>query len=150
MDTVKIRPATAADQALIRKLILQNNLNPMGLNWQRFIIATDDDDEFLGCGQIKQHGDTEELASLVVVKDSQGRGISRALMDALLKRGKRPLWLMCESHLIPYYKKSGFKEVKRPERLPHYFRAIFWLSKFTAGMMLLVRGNYVAFMVLTE
>lgn len=122
----------------------------MGLNWQRFIVATGDDEEFLGCGQIKQHGDTEELASLVVVKNGQGRGISRVLMDALMQRGKRPLWLMCESNLIPYYKRFGFEEVKQPERLPYYFRAIFWLSQLTVGMMLLVRGHYVAFMVLTE
>ena len=145
---ITLRPAIAADQAVIIRLVIQNNLNPLGLSWQNFIVAVDKEDQFLGCGQIKNHGDIEELASLVVVQEWQGHGVSTVLMDALIKRAKRPLWLMCESPLVSYYDKFGFSEVKEPIDLPSYFRNVYWASRFSFGFALLLRGTYVAFMVL--
>ena len=103
MQNITLRAVIASDRPLIRRLILQNNLNPWGLEWQSFIVAADGDNKFVGCGQIKRHGDLEELATIVVVKEWRGRGISRILLNALMKRGKRPLWLMCESSLTDYY-----------------------------------------------
>ena len=100
MHNITLRPAIASDRPLIWKLILQNNLNIWGLRWENFIVAVDEEDQFVGCGQVKRHGSVEELASLIVVDEWQGRGISRLLMDALLERAKRPVWLMCESSLV--------------------------------------------------
>ena len=150
MLDVTLRPALAADHSLIRKLILQNNLNPLGLEWESFTVAADEQNQLVGCGQIKRHGEVEELASLVVVDEWQGRGISKLLMDALIERGMRPLWLMCESPLTNFYKKFGFEEVKNPTNLPGYFRNMYWFTRLPLGMIFLMRGTYVAFMVLDD
>ena len=150
MNNITLRPASAADLPRIRRLILQNNLNIFGLRWERFTVAVDAAEQFVGCGQIRHHGDVDELASLVVIEEWQGRGVSRILMDALIERGKRPLWLMCESRLIPYYNQFGFKAVEEPLQLPSYFRNVYWVTRLPSGMMLLMRGTYLAFMVLNE
>lgn len=150
MDNITLRPAIASDRSLIWKLVLQNNLNIWDLRWQNFLVAVGDEDQFVGCGQIKRHGDTEELASLVVVEECQGRGVSKILMDALMERAERPLWLMCESSLIHYYNKFGFEEVKEASNLPTYFRNLFWATRVPSGAMFLIRGTYVAFMALRD
>ncbi len=68
-------------------MIKRNNFNPFGLALENFTVATDPQDKLMGCGQIKHHGELQELASLVVADEYQGRGISTLLMDALLARG---------------------------------------------------------------
>ncbi len=150
MHNITLRPVIAAEHQLIRKLILQNNLNPFGLKWESFIVAADEENQFVGCGQIKRHDDVEELASLVVVEEWQGRGVSKILMDALIERGKRPLWLMCESPLTHYYNKFGFEEVEEPANLPSFFRNVYWFTRLSFGVVFLIRGTYVAFMFLDD
>ena len=150
MSDVTLRPALAAEQSRITQLILQKNLNPFGLDWESFTVAANRENQLVGCGQIKRHGEVEELASLVVVDEWQGRGISKLLMDALMERGKRPLWLMCESHLTPFYKRYGFEEVLNPADLPSYFRNMYWVTRVPLGMVFLIRGTYVAFLVLDD
>ena len=56
---VTLRPALAKEQSLITRLVLENNLNPFGLDWQSFTVAADKDNRFIGCGQIKKHGNAE-------------------------------------------------------------------------------------------
>ena len=147
---VTLRPALAEEQLMIGRLILENNLNPFGMSWKNFTVAADEENKLLGFGQIKKHDGVEELASLVVNKSQQGLGISTLLMDSLLARGKRPLWLMCESPLTAYYSPFGFEEVKEPSKLPSYFRRVDWFTRYALGGLFLLRGSYVAFMVLPE
>jgi N-acetylglutamate synthase-like GNAT family acetyltransferase len=148
LSNISLRPAVAADQRSITKLIMQNQLNGFGIGWQNFTVAVDDSNQFVGCGQIKQHGDVHELASLAVVDEWQGLGVSNSLMGDLLERGTRPLWLMCESPLKSYYAKYGFSEIAAPEKLPSYFRNMYWTTRLALGLVFWVRGTYVAFMVL--
>ena len=94
----------------------------MGLDWKRFIVAVDDRDEMIGCGQLKPHGaDILELASLAVYPDFQGRGVARAIIEYLLKDSPRPLYLMCESSLGTFYEKFGFRGIAYDE-MPRYFQ----------------------------
>ena len=97
---------------------------------------------------MSRHGDVDEFASLVVVDEWQGHGVSNILMEALMERGRRPLWLMCESPLTAYYTRYGFKEIKEPDRLPGYFRTMYWITRLAMGVVFFIRGTYVAFMVL--
>lgn len=145
---VSIRAATATDQAVIYTLVLQNNLNPFDLHWSSFRVAVSENHEVVGCGQIKQHGSLQELASLVVAKKWQGRGISHLLMDDLLEQAGRPLWLMCESPLISYYQKLGFGEVKGFDALPGYFQGISMVTRLSMNVVFFLRGTYLAFMVM--
>ena len=147
---ISLRDATADDEAIIRGLILRNNLNPFDIDWRSFIVAEDAQQNFVGCGQIRRHGGIEELASLMVKDEWQGQGIASLLMEALLGRSDRPLWLMCESTLTGYYKQFGFEEVINPLELPPYFQGVYWFSRVPMGLIFFIRGTHLAFMVLRE
>jgi N-acetylglutamate synthase-like GNAT family acetyltransferase len=119
-----IRPAREAEAPQIQDLIHSVGINPMGLDWRRFIVAVDERDEMIGCGQLKPHGqDVLELASIAVYPEHRGKGIARALIEHLLKDSPRPLYLMCQSSLGPLYEKFGFRATSYDE-MPRYFQRI--------------------------
>ena len=96
----------------------------MGLDWKRFVVAVNDRDEMVGCGQLKPHGkDILELASLAVYPQFRGQGVARAIIEHLLADSPRPLYLMCESSLGPLYEKFGFRRIEYDE-MPRYFQRI--------------------------
>lgn len=129
-DKFFLRPAAADDAPAIHALIRQAKLNPSGLNWQHFVLATKADGEMIGCGQIKFHTDgSHELASLAVVPAWQGKGVARVLLTYLLAEHPDALYLMCLSSLGPFYEKFGFHSLSEPE-MPRYFRRIKKLLKF--------------------
>ncbi|MBN2117840.1 MAG: GNAT family N-acetyltransferase [Anaerolineales bacterium] len=117
-----IRPARETDAAPIRDLINVVGINPMGLDWKRFVVAVDDRDEMIGCGQLKPHGqEILELASIAVYPEYQGKGVARLVIEHLLKDRPRPLYLMCQSSLGPFYEKFGFQAISYQE-MPRYFQ----------------------------
>ncbi|HEX9384742.1 MAG TPA: GNAT family N-acetyltransferase [Anaerolineales bacterium] len=119
-----IRPARETESAQIKNLIHLVGINPMDLDWKRFVVAVNDQDEMIGCGQLKPHGkDVLELASLAVYPEHQGKGVARAIIEYLLKDSPRPLYLMCQSSLGPLYEKFGFRGISYDE-MPRYFRRI--------------------------
>ncbi len=65
----------------------------MGLDWKRFVVAVNDQDEMIGCGQLKPHGqDVLELASIAVYPEHQGKGVARAQSSSIcLQDSPRPL-----------------------------------------------------------
>ena len=87
---------------------------------------------FVGCGQVKPHGkDILELASIAVKPEYRGQGIARKIIEILLERTPRPLYLMCIEHNGPMYVKFGFRSLLLDE-MPRYFQRIvrlFRLSK---------------------
>jgi amino-acid N-acetyltransferase len=118
------RPARETDAPQIRSLIHLVRLIPTGLDWKRFVVAVNEQDEMIGCGQLKPHGqDVLELASIAVHPDLQGKGIARAIIERLLKDSPRPLYLMCRSSLGPFYEKFGFQGISY-EEMPRYFQRI--------------------------
>lgn len=120
----RIRPARETESAQIRDLIYSVGINPTGLDWKRFVVAVNDRDEMIGCGQLKPHGqDVLELASIAVYPEHQGKGIARAIIEHLLKDSPRPLYLMCESSLGALYEKFGFRAISY-EEMPRYFQRI--------------------------
>lgn len=121
---IPVRPARETEAAQIRDLIHLVGINPMGLDWKRFVVAVNERDEMIGCGQLKPHGEEViELASLAVDPEHQGKGVARSIIEYLLKDSPRPLYLMCESRLGPLYKKFGFRPIPY-EDMPRYFQRI--------------------------
>jgi len=119
-----IRPARETESAQIKDLIHLVGINPMELDWKRFVVAVNERDEMIGCGQLKPHGkDILELASLAVYPEQQGKGVGRAIIQHLLKDCPRPLYLMCESSVGSLYEKFGFREISY-EEMPRYFQRI--------------------------
>lgn len=132
-----LRPASETDDAAIKGLIHSSGINPMGLDWRRFIVAVDDRDQVIATGQIKPHGkDVLELASIAVLPEYQGQGLARAIIEHLLKDSPRPLYLTCISSLGPLYEKFGFKAVDYAD-MPRYFQRI---SKL-AGLVFLLANQ---------
>jgi N-acetylglutamate synthase-like GNAT family acetyltransferase len=119
-----IRPATAADQATIRRMIRDGGINPMNLRWPNFLVA-EEEGRVVGIGQVKTHRDgSHELASMAVVPDRQGAGIGSAIIEALLKgHGDGVLYLTCRRELEGYYERFGFHRVK-PADSPYFARLL--------------------------
>jgi N-acetylglutamate synthase-like GNAT family acetyltransferase len=124
MTTFTIRPARETDLPAIKELIYSNEINPMGIAWQRFIVATGPGGKVIGCGQLKPHRkEILELASLAVSSEYRNQGIARAIIEHLLADSPRPLYLMCRSRLEPLYEKFGFRAIAY-EEMPRYFQRI--------------------------
>lgn len=134
-----LRPATAGDQAAIRQLIRDAGINPLGLSWERFLLAEDEQGTPIGCGQVKAHRDgSRELASIAVVAAWRGRDVARAIIEALQQQHGPPLWLTCMDRLVPFYEKFDFSAVETAEQMPPYFRRA---SRFFNLYLKLTGGN---------
>ena len=124
MTNFTLSPAIETDFPSIKALIYSGGINPIGLAWKRFVVATSPDGKVIGCGQLKPHGkEILELASIVVSSEYRNQGIARAIIEYLLDEGPRPLYLMCRSRLEPLYEKFGFRAILY-EEMPRYFQRI--------------------------
>ena len=124
MSTFNLRPARESESAIIKNLINLTGINPMGLDWKRFVVAVNAEDQIMGVGQLKPHGtDVLELASIAVFPEHRGLGVARAIIEYLLKDSPRPLYLMCESSLGALYEQFGFRALLY-EEMPRYFQRI--------------------------
>jgi len=134
MNNFDIRPARESESGQIRDLIHLSGINPMGLDWKRFVVAVNAQDEMIGCGQLKPHGaDILELASLAVYPEYRNQGVARTIIEHLLADSPRPLYLMCESSLGVLYEKFGFREVAY-EEMPRYFQRISKLAGLVTSL----------------
>ena len=139
---MNIRPATTTDQKIIELIIHDAGINPMSLDWRRFVIA-EDNGETVGIGQIKPHGDgSRELASIAVIPSRRGQGIGSEIIHALLAQEHGTLYLTCREQLEAYYTRFGFRRVPRDEMTP-YFRRIIRAANIFAPLM---RGVHIIVM----
>lgn len=137
MTTFTLRAARETEEGSIKDLIHQVGINPMGLDWKRFIVAVDAQEQVIATGQIKPHGrDVQELASIAVASEYRGQGLARAVIEHLLKDSPRPLYLTCISSLEPFYQKFGFFTIPY-EEMPRYFQRISRL----AGLVFLLASQ---------
>lgn len=124
----RVETAVAADDKAIKALIRAVKINPMGIKWQRFLVARDESGRIVGCGQVKAHRDgSREVASIAVVPEWRQRGVAGALIARLLTDHPPPLWLTCISTLVPFYEQFGFRNVRDAAAMPRYFRRVYRL-----------------------
>lgn len=123
--SISIRPATAADQADIKRIVRSAGLFPFNLPWSNFLVAEQEDSNttstttIVGVGQVKKHPDgSRELASISVRPQHQGRGIGSRIVQALVAQETAPLYLMCRDELEPFYRRFGFERVDRAHTPP--------------------------------
>ena len=129
-----LRPAKKTDQHTIYKLVLGAYLNPTGLDWRRFVVATTTKGEVIACGQIKHHRDgSYELASLVVNPSWRGQGVARLILEHLIQNHNGDLYLICRNIMGNFYGKYGFKLLPEPE-MPKYFRKISKIASITKAL----------------
>jgi predicted N-acetyltransferase YhbS len=122
-STIRIESAGREAEAQIRAMIRAGRLNPLGIDWRRFLLAIGEDGEIVGCVQVKQHrGGARELASLFVKPASRRRGVGGSLIRQVLGQEDPPLWLTCRVRLVAYYERFGFQVVDDVRDMPGYFR----------------------------
>jgi N-acetylglutamate synthase-like GNAT family acetyltransferase len=129
-----IRKATRKDATFIRWLIWRVGINPMGLDWRRFVVVVHEHGVRIGCAQIKNHKDGSlELASVAVVPLCRHQGVAETMIHEILENQKPPIYLTCRSSLVSFYERFGFKELIELETMPAYFRKVKrvfnWLEK---------------------
>lgn len=124
---MNIRAATAADQSTIHRIIHNANINPMSLDWQRFVVA-EEDGLVAGVGQVKEHSDgSRELASIAVIPERRGRGIAGEIIRTLLAQEDGTLYLTCRNSLENFYTRYGFHSIP-PQEMTPYFRRLYRLG----------------------
>jgi len=106
----ELRAATEADAGTIRKLIVDERLDPTSLDWRHFMVA-EEDDRIVGIAQVKPLPGVNEFGSLVVLPAYRGRGIAARLIQALEAQAGRPLYLVCRDRMEPYYNRFGFRRI---------------------------------------
>jgi len=122
---VVLRRATAADQDTLLALVKRERLNPVGVCWPHFVVATDAFG-IVGAAQLRRHADgSREVASLVVIPPMRGQGIAARLIDALLAFRHAPVHLVTEQVHAAYFERWGFRAID-PCRAPRAVRRT-WL-----------------------
>ena len=130
---IHLRPATEQDQKTIERMIHDAGINPMSLDWQRFVIA-DDAGKAVGIGQVKQHGDgSRELASIAVIPERRGQGIASEIIHHLLAQESGVVYLTCRSQLETFYNRFGFRKIGRNE-MTTYFRRLYRIGNIFARL----------------
>jgi N-acetylglutamate synthase-like GNAT family acetyltransferase len=130
MSEVKIRRAVAEDQATIRRMIREEQLDPTALRWQHFVVA-EREGEIVGIGQIRPYRRCRELGSLVVREDMRGQGLGGQIIRALLEGETEAVYLECLTSMAPYYQRFGFATIPwwrapMPLKLKAAFNKIVW------------------------
>jgi N-acetylglutamate synthase-like GNAT family acetyltransferase len=125
-----IRKARKEDARAIHSLVHAVRINPLNLDWRRFLVAVSPLGELLGCGQIKPHKDGSlELASIAVRELYRKQGLARLIIQSLItNEEKRPLFLMCRTKLGSFYVKFGFRSIGQLE-MPDYFKRVSQLGR---------------------
>ena len=134
MSDFTLRPARETDSKPIKDLIHLVGINPTGLDWKRFVVVVNAQDQLIACGQLKPHDEgILELASLAVQPEFQGQGFGRLIIEDLLKKSPRPLYLMCMSKNGGLYEKFGFRALEVQD-MPRYFQRISKLAGFADAL----------------
>ena len=135
-----LRRATAADQPQIMALIRTVGINPMGIQWSRFIVA-DESGRIVGSGQIKPHSDgSREVASIAVAPECQGMGIGSAIVATLVAMEPAPLYLYCADYNEGYYRQFGFRALA-PADMPPSLRRIHAIANVLSHVLTTVSGR---------
>lgn len=137
---ITIRPATAADQPTIQRIVRAARINPTAIDWRRFLVA-ESDGVIVGIGQVKPHRDgSRELASIATTPSHQRHGIASQVIRALLAREQGALYLVCQQSLENFYARFGFRRVARDEMTP-YFRLMHRTMRFWGGIVMKRSGE---------
>lgn len=91
---LELREPTFKEFEQIQNYISDFELDNRSLKQDEFIAAFRNN-ELVGFGRIRTYADCSELCSLGVVTIHRRKGIGKALVKALMKKAKAPLYLVC-------------------------------------------------------
>lgn len=128
-----LRPASANDIWVIRKLVLSAKLDPTQLRWQQFSVV-ECNERVVACGQLRAFAGAQELGSLVVASNWREKGLGTYLVEYLIGQATQPLYLECLGQkLARFYARFGFVPVSW-EELPRSLKFKFALSALGARL----------------
>jgi amino-acid N-acetyltransferase len=108
MTSIIVRKATLEDQSQLEKLVRGERLNPTGIQWSNFWVATSGDD-LVGAAQVRPHADgSRELGSFVVLPCFRGAGVASELLDAVLAQERSALYAITARSFAGYFAPWGF------------------------------------------
>ena len=122
MSEIRISPATEADVAAIKAVLVANNLPTDGVidHWKTFLVARDGE-AVIACGGAEAYQFAALIRSVAVMPEHRshgiGRKIVRQLLDRLASRGLREFYLLTTT-AEEYFRKRGFKTIDRDEVHP--------------------------------
>lgn len=139
LQPLLVRRAMASDQSAITQLVRSEALNPHGLEWANFVVATHGD-EVVGAVQMRQHAEgSRELGSLVVARKHRGHGIAGRLISALLAHHPAPVHVITRRANATHYRRWGFHVIDAGDA-PRSVRRNRLLGQ-TFSMLALLRGR---------
>ncbi|MFM9848704.1 MAG: GNAT family N-acetyltransferase [Hyphomicrobiaceae bacterium] len=134
--TVLVRRAVAGDQEAIHSLARGERVNPTGLSWPNFVVATNDA-AIMGAVQLRVHRDgSKELATLVVAREWRKRGFAAKLIETILTDQPDRIFMITGRSHAHHYARWGFLPiapasaplgVRRNYRLGYYGGCLFAL-----------------------
>ena len=138
--SITIQRAIAADQSALVALIRNERLNPNGLFWEKFIVATQAN-RLIGAVQIRRHADgSRELGSLVVAPDKRGAGLAGELIDAVLSTETGRVLMVTGKAHAAHYARWGFVSVSA-SHISGRVRLNFFLGQLIGGAHAVVTGR---------
>lgn len=131
-----IRAATEADAETIKQIVRSNPLDPNAIDWHYFLVlevVERGKPLIVTIGMVRPEGDIHELDSVATLPNYRRRGYAEALVRALIERSPKPLYLLSETDLIPYYERLGF-HVFPPEEAPAVMQQqAEWVNSYFEG-----------------
>ena len=120
--TITVRPATTADvkdiqairQAHIGAVLLGRELVDLYESVPEFLVAVDENGFVVGAGGLHvMWEDLAEVRSIVVSDSARGRGVGRAIVEALVEKARNLgiKRLFCLTFEVEFFAKSGFEEI---------------------------------------
>lgn len=136
--SVAIRPASVNDQEAIVALVRTERLNPTGLHWPNFVVATHGH-ELVGAAQIRKHRDgSRELGSLVVKPQWRGQGVASGMIDALLASEPGDVLAITGLVRTAYFSRWGFRPIAK-RRVPVPIRTNYYAGLIFGGLVSLLQ-----------
>ena len=129
-----LRAATHHDQWPIRWLVFSAVLDPTQIQWSQFWVV-EKNERVVGCGQLRQFEDAQELGSLVIARSYRRQGLGNALAQHLIQQASHPLYLEClGKKLAQFYTQLGF-EITSLDNVPPSLKRKFTLTHNLARVL---------------
>ena len=116
----QLRSATVGDLPKVKSFLRENGLPDLGVEGcvRNFVIAEDEIGSWIGVAGLETHGHNGLLRSVAVRKHSRGKGVGRALVNAVLAdasaRGFTNVYLLTDD-ASDYFERLGFRVVDRKD-----------------------------------
>lgn len=143
MNDYTIRPATADDAEIIKRMVRSAPLDPNAIDWHYFLvleIVENGVKKIASIGMVRPEGDIHEIDSVMTRPEYRKRGYAEAIVRALITHAPHPLYLLSETALIPYYEKLGFRIMKLEESPQVMTDQANWVNDFIKSRTYYVMG----------